>query len=226
MKSIQIIIILIALSSLTYGQTSINCLPDKGIKIAKTVAKLESESKAENMNNGNFREVHYDTEGRVILIKNGRDGTVNRREYKDGKLQLMTSTRKKLPDFYSDEDLDSLMINSEDVTDTAYITRYHANGEIAELKHADGASQMFEYNACQAESNTLLNSVGDTIQQYQSIFENGVVIKTIWTPFQPVKSDVITDYYDYKFNKYGHWTSRKYRSNRGVIIEKRNLTYY
>ena len=218
--------ILLVLCSSSNGQTSINCLPDKGIKIAKTVANLESGSDAGSTNTSNYQEVHYDQEGRVILIKKGQDGTEFRRVYKDGKLLLMISARKELPDFYSVENLDSLIANAKEVTDTAIITKYHTNGEIAELKHTDGASQIFEYDGCQSESNTFLNSAGDTIQQYQSIFEGGGVIKTIWTPFQPVKSDVITDYYDYKFNRHGHWTRRKYKNNRGVIIEKRNLTYY
>ncbi len=225
MKRFYIIIFLV-LCYICNGQISISCLPDKGIKTAKTFAMLETESRVIHKNESNYREVYYDIEGRAILIKNGRDKSIHNREYKDGKLHFMISTRKKLPDFYSVEDEDSLIENTKTVTDTVKITRYYKNGNVAELKLADGVFQIFEYQGCKVESHTLLNSIGDTIQQNQSFFKNGVVIKTIWTPFQPVKSVVVTEYYDYQFNRRGHWVRRKYRSNEGLIIEKRVLIYY
>lgn len=222
MKRFYVIIIFFNLCSICNGQISINCLPDKGLKTAKTFARFETESKDKSTS----YEVFYDLEGRAILIKNNQDQSIHRREYKDGKLRLMISTRKKLPDFYSVEDEDSLIANAKTVTYTAKITRYLKNGDVAKLKLADGASQIFEYQGCQVESHTILNSIGDTIQQHQSFFKNGVLIKTIWTPFQPVKSNIVTEYYDYKFNRHGHWIRRKYRNNKGLIIENRELTYY
>ncbi|MCP4437575.1 MAG: hypothetical protein GY810_01365 [Aureispira sp.] len=141
-------------------------------------------------------------------------------------MKRIITTRKKLPDFYSVENLDSLIKNSIEITDTATVVRYHSNGELAELKYPDGASQLFEENGCNEEISTFLDTNGDTIQKYQTIFKNGVVIKTKWTISKPIKSEVITDYYDYKFNKHGHWKKRKYRGNNGVIIEWRKLIYY
>ncbi len=227
MKSLLFTIAFIIFSSVSHGQISTNCLPDKGIKTARTFMSFVSDDNEINQKDNNYQEVHYDAAGRVILIRNSPDGSEHRREYRNKKLQLMISTRKDLSDFYSAEDLDSLLAHSSEIKDTAMIVRHHPDGEPAELKHADGASQIFEYKGCQEESNILLSPAGDTIQAYRSIFENGVVIQTIWTPFQPAKSeDVVTDFFDYVFNKRGHWISRKYQRSGHLIVEERELTYH
>lgn len=227
MKTFYITLILITTSIVCKGQVSINCLPEKGISIAKTKLISKSEKDLKKTKNKDYQEVHYDRKGRVVLIKNSKKGTIHRREYKEGKLQFLISTRKKLPDFYSTEDLDSLMINAKQVTDTVEIKKHYPNGEITEIKYPNNTSQIFEFDNCSSELNIFLNSVGDTIQKHHIFFENGVIIKTIWTTFKPIKSDIVTEYYDYKFNRYGHWVRRKYKKNSGaVLIEKRKLIYY
>jgi len=208
-----------------YGQLSIKCLPDKGIKYAKIEAKIESENSQGNRNSKS-QVVYYDASGRVVLIDIEKDLRFHKRIYKDDRLQFMITTSKKIPNFYSPKDLDSLMIYSEVVTDTAQVINYHSNGEVAELELPDGTFQLFEYKDCHSEKITFLNSDRDTTQQIQTIFENNVVVKTIWSPFPLESSEVVTKYYDYKFNKHGHWTSRRYKRNRSVVNEKRILKYY
>ncbi|MCL6266425.1 hypothetical protein [Flagellimonas myxillae] len=225
LKTILTTILFFCFITICIGQNSINCLPDKGIKTAKTFAKLEAESIG-NPYKIHYREIMYDLSGRPVLIRDSRDGTEHMREYKNGKLHSIISSRKMLPDFYSIEKLYSLIQTASAVIDTAFVARYHSDGELAELKHPNGDYQLFEYNGCNKELHTFLSNKSDTIHQYQTTFKNGVVIKTIWTPFLPVKSKVITDYYDYEFNKYGHWTKRKYKHIKGEVIEWRKLTYH
>ena len=225
LKTILTTILFFYFNTICIGQNSINCLPDKRIKTAKKFAKLEAEN-IENPYKTNYRETRYDLSGRPFLIRDSRNRTKHIREYKNGKLHSIISSRKILPDFNSVEKLDSLIQAASVVIDTAFVTRYHSNGELAELKYPNGDYQLFEYNGCNEELHTFLSAKGDTIHQYQTIFKDGVVRKTIWTPFLPAKSEVITDYSDYEFNKHGHWTKRKYKHSKGEVIEWRKLTYH
>lgn len=207
-------------------QNSIKCLPDKGIKTARTHTKLESGNNKTSSKINGYREIHYDLKGRPILIINSYDGTEHRREYNNEKLQLIITSRKEFPNFYSAEELDSLIANAPILIDTANIINHNLNDEVKNIRNSDGSYLVFDFNACQEELQTYLTSEGDTIHQYKTRFKNGAVIETIWTPFKPIKSNVITKYYDYKFNKHGHWIKRKYKRREGIIIEKRKLIYY
>jgi len=192
------VILFIAYTS--HGQLSTKCLPDKGIKIAKTTSKIDSEE--------NSLEVTHDKKGRVISIKKNTDDFIHKRIYENGRLKFLIS------------------IDSYATVDTVHVTKYHLSGEAAEIKNEEGLLQIFNYDDCKEEMNMLISSAGDTIHHYKSIFDKGILIKSIWTPFQPVKSEHITEYYDYKFNEKGHWVERKYKNNNGVVIEKRTLTYH
>ena len=226
MKIKYTIILFTIFSVICQGQISTICLPDKGIKTAKTYLKIESKHDATTQKKNHYREVHYDEEGRVVFNKNSEEETRHQRIYQDGKLQMMLSTSKMPTGFFSEQELDSIKAHTPEITDTAFVVKYHENGEPAEIKGAHGI-QTFEFEDCQLESSTLFTPRGDKIQSQQTFFENGVVVKSIWTLFQPVESDdIITVYYDYEFNKKGHWIKRKYMTVQGLVIEKRKLSYY
>ncbi|MEO1515391.1 MAG: hypothetical protein AAFV95_10270 [Bacteroidota bacterium] len=231
MKTIHTILLFFALLPVSNSQISTNCLAEclteKGIKVAKTSAEQASELDETTLDRNNFQEVHYDEEGRVILFKSGPNGPVFQPEYKNGQLQRIITRRQQFPAFSSKEDHAPSIDNASEVIDTAIVVGFHKDREPAELHHADGAIQTFDYNACLQESTTIIDPDGDTVQQHRIIFENGVVAKSIWTPFRQVKSDMVTTYYDYEFNRHGHWIRRKYKDNLGdLVIEKRELTYY
>lgn len=135
MKIHNSIILLFAFASSSNCQLSVNCVPDKGIKYAKTT----SLTSAQGDENSGYQEVHYDTIGRVTLIKSSLDENTYRRVYEDGKLQLIITTRNEL-------------------SDTAAMTRHNSDGEVAQLKHGDGALQIFEYMNCEREANVILSS--------------------------------------------------------------------
>ena len=91
----------------------------------------------------------------------------------------------------------------------------------------DGNILLFNYLGCEVELQTLLTENMDTIQQYQLTYKKGVLIETIWTPFNPIKSSRTSNYFGYKYNKHGHWIKRNYKhQNKGIVTERRELTYY
>ena len=229
MKLYFTLIVVFLFSIGTMGQVSTKCLPDKGIKIAITTAEMQSEWDGTKEVYPHAQEVHYDPEGRVVQIKDEANDVLHQRIYKEGKLQAMVSIRKDRPNFFEDADFGSLFKNAEIVTDTGFILSHYSDGEPAVLQHSDGARQTFGYKACQEEFNTFISASGDTIQQSRFIYENGVLTKSIWTPY-PIdtigQKDQIMKYYNYKRNKHGHWISRKYKMGEYIVTEKRKLTYY
>lgn len=204
------------------------CFPDKGVKTAKIIGKIKLDDRSQNERPNEVQEIEYNMDGQAVLIKEfGGEGAVYRRKYRDGKLQFIATTRKKLPNFYPIEQLDSLIANSESQTDTAFIVRHHADGRPFEMVQSDGTTWIFEYAGCSMEMTTTLSPQGDTIQQVQTLNKNGVPVEVIWTPFTPVKSTVVTRRFSgYKFNKRGHWIKRTCHVRGGVLTEKRELTYY
>ncbi len=206
MKLIIQIILIICIAQEAKSQLSTNCLLEKGINIAITTAEKRSIINESYIEEGH-QEIHYDEDGRVTLMKNSQNEIEFKRVYEQDRLKYMISEQNGL-------------------MDTGIVIKYYDNGNPEMLKHSNGAYQAFEYVDCEEESNIYVSSIGDTIQQYKMIFDNGIIIKTIWTPFEGGKTDIITKYYDYKFDELNNWIERKYINNNGLIVEKRKLIYF
>lgn len=203
------------------------CYPNKGIKTARVSGRINSTNTSESTSLDNTQEIEFNQDGQPVVIRTTKEGeTEHQRVYKDGKLQLIITTRKKLPDFYQIEELDSLVANATLETDTAIIVDHDLDGRPASIKNPDGITMVFEYEGCNRELITTLTPDGDTMQQVQNTKENGVSVEQIWTPFRPQKSSVITTYSGYKFDNNGHWIERTYKVRAGFVTERRELTYY
>lgn len=222
MKSILYILITVLLMSTTENENRTECYPDKGIKTAKTFAKLKNETK----NAEGYQEVQFDRLGRPLFVKNTTNETENRYEYEDDKL-LYIITKSALPDFFFQDEKDSLRETSSPTIDTTVILKNDASGRATEMKHPDGTTSILTYEGCDKQINTILGKKGAIVQEFEQIKKNGLLTKTTWTPHQPVKSSRISTYFGYKFNTQGHWVKRQYQHQGGqVAIETRELTYY
>ncbi len=195
-----------------------SCYPDKGIKKAKITATYKHSTEEVS-----YLEIKFDKSGRVIRTKENGDERIVNREYKNHKL-VRIITKNKLKDFYT---LGENPKNKKAVIDTALVLQYDESERPIKMTGADNTTLLLHYEGCYIELHTLLHKNGDTIQQYQITAKNGVLAETIWTPFTPTKSSRTSKYYDYEFNKRGHWIKRSYHHQDGeVIIENRKLTYY
>ncbi len=182
-------------------------------------------SKSESLNQS--QEIEYNTDGQPVFIRvTEAGGTEHQRVYKDGKLQLIITTRKKMPDFFQVDQLDSLDNNGNLETDTATIVDHGLDGRPSSIKGSDGTMVIFEYEGCDREMITTLSPTGDTIQQIQNTKANGVLVEQTWTPFFPEKSSRTTTYFDYQLNDSGHWIERRYKVREGTVTESRELSYY
>jgi hypothetical protein len=225
MKQTLIITLLFFLTSANEFNSDEDCFPDKGIKTAIITGKIKTKKKKIIES----RKIEFNKDGQpIVIINNKNQEEENKREYKDGKLHLIITTRKKLPDFYFEEELESLLKKASIVKDTAFILNHYKDGRPSKIKSSDGMIQILEYlGSCEKELITTLNPEGDTIQQNQSKFKDGVLIETTWTLFNPVKSIRTSKYFGYKFDKSGHWIKRNYaHQGKEVITETRKLTYY
>lgn len=226
MKQVYVIILLLVLTSAGEHKSNKKCFPDKGIKTAKISGKIESTNTTKKKRLDETMEMEYNEDGQPLYIRKTEHKTEHERKYKDGKLQLIITTRKKLPDFYLVDQFDSLIENSDYEKDTAFIFSHHEDGRPFKMKGSDGTTYIFEYIGCDQKITTTLNSNGDTLQQVQKKNKNGVLIESTWIPYFPTKSFSVTKYFGYKFNKHGHWIKRKYQRRENIITEKRRLTYY
>lgn len=222
MKNMYIISILIFLITSCEEPSKNECFPDKGIKTAITTVEMKSDG-----NEIGRQEIHYDKDGRPVLIREPENGGVEiRREYEDGKLQYIISVQKELPGFYREDELESLLENANEYADTAVIISHTEDGRPIEFKDSDGITWLFKYVGCEKQIVTAINSDGDTIQQTQSINKGNVLIEYIWTAYEPIKSSSSTTYYGYKFDKHGHWIKRNSQRGGDVVTERRELVYY
>jgi len=202
------------------------CFPDKGIKTAIISGKIKVKSTSKSKKLDGFQEIEYNREGQPALITNTKEETVHRREYEEGKLKCIITTRKSSPSFTYKGQPDSEIENSAIEVDTAVILSHNEDGRPLEMKDPGGMKWIFEYQGCESEMITTLYPNGDTLQQIQNISKNGVLVESITNPSGPVEGNFTRTFYGYKFNKAGHWIERAYEVRDGEITEKRKLTYY
>lgn len=229
MKYILIITLLLIFTSVNEFNSNQECFPDKGIKTAIITGEIKTKNSSEIKKIVESREIEFNKNGQPLVIRNTKNGgEENKREYKNNELQLIITTRKKILDFYSKNELESLIKNANIVVDTVFVLDHHKDGRPTKIEGSDGTIQIFEYfGSCEKELITTLNPKRDTVQQYQSKFKDGVLIETIWTIFKPVKSSRISKYFEYKFDKNGNWIKRSYsHQGKNVITETRKLIYY
>ena len=126
MKHTLITVLLLILTSANeYNSTEV-CFPDKGIKTAIITGEIKTKNSSEKKKIVELREIEFNNDGQPVFIRNTKDGGEEiKREYKNGELQYIITTRKKLPDFYSKDELESLIKNSSIVKDTAFILDYY-----------------------------------------------------------------------------------------------------
>jgi hypothetical protein len=221
MKYISGISILFFLITSCEKTSKEGCFPDKGIKTAITIAKIESDRTEVGI-----REIKFDKDGRPLLIRNNNNGnSEHKREYLNGKLNFIITTRKELPSFYSEDEFNTLIENANEYTDTAVIISHSEDGRPLEMKGTDGFTCFFKYTGCEKELITTINPKGDTIQQVYSTKKGGVLLEQTCMFYAP-KSRSSTKYYGYMFNEQGHWIKRKYKRGKEVVTERRKLTYY
>lgn len=219
---------LLSLLTLSCGELEesyLQCLPDKGIKTARTFADFGSGKPEKHQN---VEVMEFNTDGQAIIIRNPKFGSETIREYKNGKLIYIITKQTKLPDSYQYEDLDSLMTTCETQTDTTFVVDYTKDGRPKALKRSDSSSFLFEYTGCEMDVCTLINKRGDTLQQNQVTNKNGVIIESVWFgPSGKKSKGSITKYYDYEYDDFGHWIKRTYKYERtSAITQRRELTYY
>lgn len=220
-----IVLFILFISCATKEEPSLQCLPDKGIKIARTFTDLRAGKPEKSQN---FELTEYNVDGQATMIRNAKFGSETKREYKEGKLIYIIAKQTKLPDYYENEDLDSLMANGETQTDTTFVINHTKDGRPQEMKRSDGTSFLCEYTGCEMDVFTLISQKGDTLQQNQVINENGVIVKSTWFGSGEKKSKGhLTKYYNYEYDERGHWVKRTYRNDRSSPInQRRQLTYF
>jgi len=188
-----------------------SCFPDKGIKVATTVAENGAQT------------IEYDRSGRPV-VRRKVDGTIVRYEYQGDSLMTTITERKVKPDFYL---ADTDFSNAETTIDTGVVITHNEDGRPLEMGGIDSTSLFFEYDGCEIELQTLLKANGDTIQHYQLTNKDGVLIETKWTTYGSYAEIRTTEYINYEFNEKGHWIKRSYQhQGREIVTEKRELTYY
>ena len=209
------------------SQAQKSCWFDKGIKTARVVAKVEGGKNSKGESREEVRVFDFDPKGRPVTITEGFAGeNVFKRDYENGKMLRVISIRLDLPDFYMEDELESLKAKAKKVSDTATVITNHPDGRPAVMKYSTGQTCYYEYNGCEEDLVTIVEVTGDTTQQMQTFHKDGVIVESTGTVFYPNKSNFTTLYYDYKYDKRGHWIERKYQRNVGTVVEKRKLTYY
>lgn len=201
-----------------------NCYPNKGIKSAKITATKESATESSPKV---YKEIHYNDKGQPTWIKEPNSKEY-KRVYAEGHLQYIVTTGPAPHISYTSVDQkENSNPNSGRITDTAIVVNTDNFGRPLAMKNSNGETWIFEYTRCDSKLVTTINSIGDTLQQMQSNFKDGVLTETIWTPFFPTKSYSSSKYFGYKYNAQGHWIKRSYHySDQGVITENRIIDYY
>lgn len=219
-----VMILLSIFTSTNKFQYNDECFPDKGIKTA--IIKADNSSKGNKIIG--IQEIEFNNEGHPILIKNIQNGGLEiRRIYENNQLQLIVTTRKEIPDFYSEDELEHLIEKANIIKDTAFVLSCQNDGRPLKLQSSDKSSWIFEYFGCEKEIITVLSPKGDTIQQNQSIFKDGILVETVWSLFEPIRTNRTSKYFDYKFDMKGYWIKRSYKhQGKNAITETRKLTYY
>lgn len=209
-----IAVLLLLTPCITKAQTA-GCYPDKGIRLAKTTTSLNGE-RQEGM-----QEISFDREGRPMKKENATEGdqSITTYHYEEGKLRY-TMIESEVPSWMGDGETTTQL-------DTSRVDAYDEEGRPLEIGGVNGLRLLFSYEGCEQEVQTYLQPNGDTLQQYVMRVEDGVLVQTVWTPHLPIKSSQTSTYYDYQFNRKGHWIKRSYRhEGKGEVVEKRKLTYY
>jgi hypothetical protein len=225
-RTLLILSVLLIMTSATDEETINYCRPDKGIKTAITTGEMKAKKSSKKEPSRESQKVEYNKDGQAVYIFKSKDGSEYIRRYKDGKLQFIIYTYKDIPSFYLEGQKDSLLANAETVSDTSIVLSHNESGRPIKMQLSDGTVSVSEYVGCDEEMITTFSANGDTLQQVRLVMRNGVLVENIWTPFYPIKSTVTSIYYDYKFNRKGHWVKRRYKISSGEVTEKRKLTYY
>lgn len=199
-------LILIFLSCNFKAQSPSNCFMDKGIKTAKIDATLLSDKTQTET-----ATTHFNEYGKPTLRElNGR-----RIEFK-----------------YDLENLTHTLITQNDgefgfsKTDTNVVAEYDELGRPIKIIGEDGGHTEYIYNNCDEQTEIFKDSDGELIHTFKSIFDDGILVETIWIPASDAPART-TKYFDYKFDDHGYWIERKYEYSSGKLIrETRKLEYY
>ncbi len=167
MNKVCVVTILFILTFACEQEAEEACFPDKGIETAKTYTKFDSEDNALELG----REIHYDKDGRPLLVINVLAGSEHRREYKNGRLQSIITTHPESSE-WSFSSRESLNLNSNSRKDTAIIVSHYKDGRPAQMKGIDSTMLFFDYVGCGYEVQTLLKENGDTMDQSQKLGRN------------------------------------------------------
>ncbi|MEM6724355.1 MAG: hypothetical protein AAF598_09980 [Bacteroidota bacterium] len=223
MKALLFGAMLCFLSFWMHGQTSINCLVDKGIKEAVISAKNVPSDPTEKTQETTITST-YDQAGRLLTYFDSYEQIGQRNVYEQDRLTLFTTSYKQLPNHYLSEQYDSLMNVAPTVIDTSFVLEHDANNNIKRLKRRDGVEALFSYQGCNFESHTAVAYTGDTISQLLIGLNEGLVKRVVSSSYGEVYS--VRVYYDYKFNKRGHWIQRTSKNYYETTYERRKLRYY
>ena len=99
-------------------------------------------------------------------------------------------------------------------------------GRPVKINGADGKVSIYAYQGCDEQLEVYRENDGTLIHTDISIFKDGLLVETIWNTNDDTETQV-TKYFDYKFDKFGYWTKRKYQYSSGnLILESRRLENY
>ena len=203
---IYFILILILPSCNFKAQSPSNCFKDKGIKTAKIDATLLSDK----------------TQTETAIIHFNEYGKPTLRELNDKRIEFK----------YKLENLTHTLItqNGGDLgfskIDTNIVAKNDELGRPIRIIGEDGGQTEYIYTNCDEQTEIYKDSDGELIHTFKSIFDDGLLVETIWIPINNAPART-TKYFDYKFDDQGYWIERKYEySGKRLIRETRKLEYY
>ncbi len=226
---IYLLLLLIFTSFSTNRKNKDTCYSDKGIKTARIYIVRNGDSKkGQEKGKEKFRELSFDTSGNVIRMREpmGDDSIAFYYQYENRKLMRTLRTRnRKLWEALDITD----MPQEEWITgmDTSKIVSHNDGGLPNELRSWDGGYLTWSYVGCEQEIRKRYSSEGVMLQETTDWKDKGLLeLSTTVVHTEPQWTSV-THYFDYKFNRKGHWIKRKYRhGSKAVIVERRELEYY
>jgi len=198
--------ILTFLSCHSIPQNRSNCFIDQGIKSAKIEAVLLSDT-TQTVSGV----IHFNTSGRPTF-----------REDDNGKVEYR----------YDSNNLTHTIVHYTDgmsgvsKIDTNVVVQNDELGRPVKMNGADGKESIYAYQGCDEQLEEYKEMDGTLIYTTKSIFKDGLLVESIWNTNDDSAAQV-TKYFDYKFDKSGYWTERKYQYSSGkLILESRRLEYY
>ena len=216
MKSLYVLFLCCFISCTTATKPLDPCSVDAGIKKAKIHVKSDMLDEDINV----IITVEYTKKGDPLKVFNAeRKSTINYVYIEDTLKYIITSA----PDYFFEGQPEEEIIFK---VDTLFITKNDVKGRMLESRGTDSVKYEYSYVDCN-EASVIEYSAKTKVSTIHLLTENGNIMKKTAISHVPVESTMVSNYMDYKFDKYGHWIERSLQTEDGEIFtEARTLEYY